>query len=385
MTLVGLQPPPSRKPILHRDYGWGRKDCLTATERRARGAARGLLDTRPSSSARRVHRSAEDVRPIADEYLVSYRACVDMILAGPGGRDRTEAARLLQEAMRVAPPDYEAPGVEMLPRHKGIGRCRLCGEVRPLTKEHIPPKRSGNVATAPTHTLIQWLDRQDLETIPGGKVEQGGIWGYTLCGDCNSLTGREYGAEYQGWAIRAVLMLRQDENLHPSVLNENPEPMFVSGRFGGNGDGGVSPGAMVRQVLSCMCSLSGNWDLAGRSPAIRRIVLGGSLEPLPEGMSLWMEMFAGPMSRMVGPQVISDAPGHWAWVMEIAHPPFAFMLVLASNYAPTFGMDMGPFVLEAPNRRVSLEATWQIGFGWTPLPGDLRSKAAIEARGPTLG
>lgn len=296
-----------------------------------------------------------------------------MMLTGPGGRGRTEAERLLAEAMRVAPPGYEVTGVGLLPRRKGTGRCRLCGEARPLTKEHIPPKGAGNIATAPTHTITQWLDRQDLDSIPGGKVEQGGIWGYTLCRDCNSLTGREYGAEYQGWAIRAVLMLRQEERLHPSVLNESPEPMFVSGRFGGNADGGVSPGAMVRQVLSCMCSLSGSWDLARTSPAIRRIVLEGSMEPLPEEMSLWMELFAGPMSRMVGPQVISDAPGHWAWVMEIAHPPFAFTLVLCSNYAATYGMDMSPFVLENPIRRVSLEATWQIGFGWTPLPGDLRS------------
>jgi hypothetical protein len=255
----------------------------------------------------------------------------------------------------------------------------LCGEVRPLTKEHIPPKRAGNIASLPTHTLTQWLAREDLDRIPGGEIEQGGIWGYTLCRDCNSRTGREYGAEYQGWAIRAVLMLRQDEALHPSVLDQNPEPMFVTGQFGGSRDGGVSPGAMVRQVLSGMCSLSSGWNLAGTSPAIRRIVLDKSVEPLPPGMSLSMELFVGPLSRMIGPQVVSDAPGHWAWVMEIAHPPFAFTMVLAANHAPQYGMDMSPFVLENPTRRVSLESTWRIGFGWTPLPGDLRSKAAIQA------
>jgi len=310
---------------------------------------------------------------------------MDMALSGPGGRDPTESALLIAEAMRVAPPGYAQPGGELLPRRKGAGRCRLCGEVRLLTKEHIPPKGAGNLATAPTHTVNQWLQRQDLDTIPGGKIEQGGIWGYTLCRACNSSTGKRYGAEYQGWAARAVLLLRQDKHLYPSVLNERPEPMVVTGRFGGGRDDGVAPGAMVRQVLSCMCSLSSGWDLAGTSPAIRRIVLDGSIEALPDGMSLWMELFAGPNSRMAGPQLVSDAPGHWAWVMEIAHPPFAFMLVLGSNHAPTYGMDMSPFALEDPKRRVSLEATWQIGFGWTPLPGDLRSKAAIERARPTAG
>jgi hypothetical protein len=311
---------------------------------------------------------------------------VDLVLLnGTGDRDPNESATLMAEAMEVAPPGYDQPDTELLPRRKATGRCRLCGKVRPLTKEHIPPRGAGNVATAPTHSLSEWLRRQDLDTIPGGKIQQGGIWGYTLCRECNSSTGKRYGAEYQGWAARAVLLLRQDENLHPSVLNERPEPIVVTGRFGGGRDGGVAPGAMVRQVLSCMCTLSSGWDLAGTSTAIRRIVLDGSIEALPEGMSLWMELFAGPTSRMVGPQVASDGPGHWAWIMEIAHPPFAFVLVLASNHAPTFGMDMSPFVLEDPSRRVSLEATWQIGFGWTPLPGDLRSRAAIEQGRATWG
>lgn len=282
--------------------------------------------------------------------------------------------------MAIAPACYAATGYEMLPRRRRIDRCRLCGEVKSLTKEHIPPKGAGNIATAPTHTLTEWIDRQDLEAIPGGKIEQGGIWGYTLCADCNSLTGQKYGTEYQGWAIRAVLLMRQ--NIHPSLINENPNPTFVTGQLGGRKDGGVAPGLMVRQVLSGMCSLSSGWDLAGRSPAIRRIVLDGSLEPLPDGMSLWMELFAGPQSRLAGPQVVSDGEGRWAWVMEVAHPPFAFRLVLASNHQPVYGMDMSPFTMEPLDQRVLLEATWQVGFGWTPLPGDYRSRAAIvQARG----
>lgn len=302
---------------------------------------------------------------------------VDVVLVGPGRRrDPREMERLLAEAMAVAPEAYAATGNEMLPRRRRIGRCRLCGEVKRLTKEHIPPKGAGNIRTAPTHTLTEWLERQDLETMPGGKIEQGGVWGYTLCRECNSLTGQKYGAEYQGWAIRAVLLMRQIP--HPRVLNENPKPTLVTGQLGGKKDGGVSPGAMVRQVLSGMCSLSSGWDLAGTSPTIRQIVLDGSLGPLPDGMSLWMELFAGPKTRVIGPQVVSEREGHWAWVMEIAHPPFAFLLVLASNYEPRYSMDMSPFTMEAVDRRVLLEATWQVGFGWTPLPGDYRSRAAIE-------
>lgn len=303
---------------------------------------------------------------------------MDVILIGAGQRDPSEVATLLDEAVAVAPVSYLEQADELLPRRRRVDSCRLCGEIDTLTREHIPPKRAGNIATMPTETLRQKLAGRGAIDAPGGQVVQGGIWGYTLCESCNSFTGSEYGAEYQGWAIRAVLMLRQSPELHPRVLDENPEPIAVTGRFGGPNDGGVAPGAMARQILSCMCSLSNSWNLAAVSPVVRRIVLDKSTEPLPPGVTLWMELFAGPNSRMSGPAVVSDQPGRWAWIMELAHPPLVFIMVLASNHDPEYGMAMHPFVLEAPSRRLSLTGTWQVAFGQSPLPGDFRSAAAIE-------
>ena len=304
---------------------------------------------------------------------------MDLILTGDRQlRERAECESLLAEALAAAPEAYDGTPLQLLPRYPSSGRCRLCGETQLLTKEHIPPKSAGNVASRPELGLSHWLERQDLDAIDGGHVRQGGIWGYTLCRECNSFTGREYGTEYKAWAIRAMNLLSQDKDLHPSALDQKLQPVVVEGRFGGDRDGGVSPGAMVRQVLSGMCSLSSNWDIAGEDRAIRRIVLDKAQEPLPSGMSLGMELYVGPTSRMVGPQIISDSPGHWAWVMEIAHPPFEFMMVLASNYDASFGLNIGCYTKEDTSRRVTFDGSWQIGFGWTPLPGDLRSRAAIQ-------
>ena len=90
--------------------------------------------------------------------------------------------------------------IRVLPRKPVTGRCRLCGQEAVLTKEHIPPKSSGNKRTARSHSLDDWMKRNDLDDVPGGRPEQGGIFGYTLCGPCNSYTGTHYGAEYQRWA-----------------------------------------------------------------------------------------------------------------------------------------------------------------------------------------
>jgi len=65
--------------------------------------------------------------------------------------------------------------------------------------------------------------------------------------------------------------------------------------------------------------------------------------------------------------------------MEMAYPPFAFMLVIASNVAePGLGLLMNEFVRSEPTARERFEGTAQIGFGWSPYPGDYRTRARIE-------
>ena len=66
--------------------------------------------------------------------------------------------------------------------------------------------------------------------------------------------------------------------------------------------------------------------------------------------------------------------------MEMAFPPFAFLLILDSNLAnPGSGLMMTDWVLHDPTEQKEFEGLFEVGFGWTPYPGDYRSKAAIEA------
>jgi hypothetical protein len=188
----------------------------------------------------------------------------------------------------------------------------------------------------------------DRRRLTGGVTEQGGIWGYTLCGECNSATGRLYGTEYQGWAVRAAKIFA---GLPPRrEIDRNPSPFGAEVQFGSESDGGVAPGAFVRQVLSCMCTLSCSWDLAEQHPAVRRIVLEQATEPLPDGLHLGMALYAGPDSRMSGPQLRIDVEADsWEWALEMAHPPFAFKMVLATNAdEPYIGLDLAPLTLRIP-------------------------------------
>jgi hypothetical protein len=163
----------------------------------------------------------------------------------------------------------------------------------------------------------------------------------------------------------------------PDELNERTEPFGWELQLGSKETGGVRPGAFVRQVLSMMCSLSGTWNLAERHPEVRRIITDQSTERLGERLALGMCLYFGPRIRIMGPQMkVEPSTGSWRWLMEMAYPPFAFVLVLDSSLEnPGMGLLMTDWVLFEPSEEKQFVGTFDVGFGWTPYPGDYRSRA----------
>src|SRR6267143_253591 len=88
-----------------------------------------------------------------------------------------------------------------------IGTCRICGEHRELTFEHIPPRAAFNRGRVRSLTLAEWVRRDDLDYV-GGRIQQRGMGGRVLCGFCNSFLGREYVLEYRAWARWGMRVLR---------------------------------------------------------------------------------------------------------------------------------------------------------------------------------
>jgi hypothetical protein len=289
-----------------------------------------------------------------------------------------EVAELWQQGLAAAPANYLGENtVAFLPKKPAQGLCRLCGKTARLTKEHVPPKQSGNKSRSTEYKLSAWLENQDLDDMGRGKIHQGGIYGYTLCSQCNSVTGRRYGSEYQKWAFGGYAALA---GLPLDKMNGRNGPFALKVQFGKT-DNPVHPGALVRQVLSMMCSLSGTWDLAGSYPVIKSIVLDEATVPLPSNLDLGMSLYAGPRARMVGPQLKVDLHEKtWQWLMEIAYPPFSFVLVLASSTEdPLNGLVLNEWSMQATKAPLAFKGEIGVGFGWSPYPADFRTRAQIEA------
>lgn len=71
---------------------------------------------------------------------------------------------------------------------KTHGTCRICGEHRELTYEHVPPQCAFNNEPAKVYKLDEWVVLQN-----GGPAryenQQRGSGYVTLCSDCNNRRG----------------------------------------------------------------------------------------------------------------------------------------------------------------------------------------------------
>ena len=288
--------------------------------------------------------------------------------------------KLIDEAMAAPPTGFisDEDVLEHLPRRPVSGKCRLCGKETTLTKEHIPPRSSGNKLNTQGLSFDEWTNGTEFENMRGGRTQQGGIFGYTLCRDCNSFTGVHYGNEYKRWVAEANDFLKN--NFNAVALDSQLGPFGYDITFGSKNNPRY-PGAFIRQVLSCMCSLSGSWDLAEVQPSLRKIILDQSAEPLPDGIEISVAMYVGPRVRANGPTLAVDpSEGVWRWTLELAYPPFAFYMVIASNLEkPGLGLMMGNFTQLAPASKNIFQGLIEIGFGWSPYPNDFRTRAKIRA------
>lgn len=292
------------------------------------------------------------------------------------GEGRTVVRELVDEALAAAPATVRSGG-EILPRRRPADEtCRICDRAVPLSREHVPPRSAGNVGRSRAHSLSEWLARDSLDEIPGGRFEQGGIWGYTLCGDCNSRTGR-FSDEYRRWAATAARLLTQQLPDSIDELDSSAVTKGLSIRLPG-----ALPGAFVRQVLSLMCSVAGPWPVTELYPELRGALLEGAPCPLPPGLALGMALCAGPSALISGPSLVMDNASRWKWVAVLAHPPLAFELELAAspNRPSSVMCEIGNFLTVDESTRADVDLDVIVGFTHTVFPGDWRTRYQIENR-----
>jgi hypothetical protein len=87
-------------------------------------------------------------------------------------------------------------------RKQVIDECRLCGIVKNLTFEHVPPEAAFNNYPRFYPNTREMIDaRYRGGPAPSILEEPRGVGSYTLCGDCNTKRSARYAREFIDWAM----------------------------------------------------------------------------------------------------------------------------------------------------------------------------------------
>jgi hypothetical protein len=204
------------------------------------------------------------------------------------------------------------------------------------------------------------LERDSLDEIPGGRSHQGGNFGFVLCEDCNSRTGR-LATEYRRWASMGR------ERITPLVTIRVPR---------------CHPAQFTRQVLSLMVSLAGPWPVTTQFPKLATTLIHGEPCELPEPLWLGMGLCAPHAARYAGPSLAIDLESRtWRWFASLAYPPFAFELELARSPdadAANRLCGIGGFLEHPDDATADVELDLIVAFAHTAFPGDWRTRMQIE-------
>lgn len=96
------------------------------------------------------------------------------------------------------------------------GHCNICGLVRPLTEDHIPPKGAIRLTQMEMLHLIQVLSASGSTS--KGRLSQDGVKFRTLCGRCNNeLLGSHYDLELIRFVNSVGTILQSSPQLRPRI------------------------------------------------------------------------------------------------------------------------------------------------------------------------
>jgi hypothetical protein len=240
-----------------------------------------------------------------------------------------------------------------------MGYCWLCGKWRPLTEEHIPPRKAFNSAPVLEQFIsdrskqigrISW----ELRRYEKGVVER------SLCGPCNSYSGGQYGQHYVHF-IRDIAERVDRAPIGATVQVQVEYPLrllkavlqpFISA----NGKAFVDHNLWIRKFLHH--SRNQEWDPLTHLYVYATPVRAGR-QTGPSGM---LNIFTGSI------KVLSEFT-FWPLGSVLTHMPLdGLPLAPIHQWAKRFRYeDRGPESLSLPVHVIS-----------TPFPLDFRSREQVR-------
>lgn len=245
---------------------------------------------------------------------------------------------------------------------KGI--CKLCLEEKPLNKEHVPPRSTGNKSTRyKKGSFLEYMTSEspfDFEV--KGKTYQGGISFYSFCERCNNFLGNEYVPYYQNWFGVGISLLQDNEakGLNFKALKQYPL-------------------RTLKQILSMFVAVNPS-PLGTQNHELIRYLSNPESRELPNNLRVFCYLNQGPKLRYL--KLAATGNFRNASVVlcsEISFPPYGYVLILNN---PNFKNDLLTEITEFNNHEPEKEYTLNFQMNKLetnlPIPMDYRSRQEIE-------
>lgn len=247
------------------------------------------------------------------------------------------------------------------------GNCHLCGQYGALSFEHVPPESAFNnqrIITPDTKKVFELTDLDELRKL-SGRQSQRGQGGYTLCSQCNNLTGHWYGANYAAWAYQGADYLQRSSDRMMQVAY----PYHLL------------PLRVIKQIV-CMFFSVNSPRFREAHPELVRFVLNKDTKYLSPRTKIYVGYLWSDRIRSAGVTAslqldkITGVTRRRVY-SEISFPPFSYILSLDSPPPEHEMLDITFFGNYAYNEFATLHLPIPTLSVYTPFPGDFRGRETV--------
>jgi len=243
-----------------------------------------------------------------------------------------------------------------------LGYCRLCGELKPLSFEHIPPKSAFNDRSVLFQTL------QDMMESRTHTKFRKGIGKNSLCEACNNLTGGWYGTAFVDWTYQGMVWFDKLGDKSLFTLPYHIMPLNV-----------------LKQVVVMALAMTSESTIEFHQE-LRRFVLNRTQTNLPPPYQVYTYFNSNGMQRFASEVVISKVDENATSYVEaeVALPPFGYCVTSTTGNIKSLADLLGLYNISrfsefdfnmwtTLHMRLPMKETHQ------PFPLDYRTVTQIQA------
>ena len=250
-------------------------------------------------------------------------------------------------------------------RDKHLGKCAICGEIRKLTYEHIPPKSAFNSQPTKQYNAFQSLGTTnkpwEFDGLKYINMQKGkGV--YSLCRECNNNTGAWYGKDYCEFIQKLGNTIMHTKEFTNELIQVEAVDIY--------------PLRILKQILSMFLSINKDYEL----PELSDFVKDKNSKKLDKSKyKICIYLYKGTVTKQIPLCAVGNIlTGSMKFVSEIADFPIGIILYVNSDSnLKTEGTDITDFCSFDYNEKCDVSIPLSYKEVNTPIPCDFRTKDEV--------